>query len=233
MTDEINPTAKWQFDEDVTAVFDDMLARSIPQYEVMRQAVYDLACKYIRPHTTVISLGSSRGEDVARLIENNATHNEFVLTDVSEPMADCLRGRFPQEFVSVLEYDLRYNYPLTQYSVTLCILTLQFIPIEYRQKIMQQIYDHLLPGGALIIVEKVLGANAGVNETLVDLYYQMKSANGYTQEQIDRKRMALEGVLVPVTADWNVELMRMAGFKSIDCFWRWMNFAGWLAVKGE
>lgn len=63
------------------------------------------------------------------------------------------------------------------------------------------------------------------------LYYNLKASNGYTQEQIERKRLSLEGVLVPVTAKWNEELLRMAGFVHVDSFWRWMNFAGWVAVK--
>ncbi|MGH3921557.1 MAG: hypothetical protein ACRDS1_01640 [Pseudonocardiaceae bacterium] len=42
----------------------------------------------------------------------------------------------------------------------------------------------------------------------------------YTQEEIDRKRLSLEGVLVPVTAKWNVEMLRAAGFQQVDCFWR-------------
>ena len=34
------PTGRrWEFDTSVTAVFDDMLRRSIPQYEVMRHVV--------------------------------------------------------------------------------------------------------------------------------------------------------------------------------------------------
>jgi len=38
-------------------------------------------------------------------------------------------------------------------------------------------------------------------------------------------------VLVPVTAEWNEGLLRQTGFQQVDCFWRWMNFAGWVGVK--
>ena len=64
-----------------------------------------------------------------------------------------------------------------------------------------------------------------------DIYYDLKRANGYTEDQIQRKRLSLDGVLVPLTARWNEEMLRMVGFNEVDCFWRWMNFAGWVAIK--
>jgi tRNA (cmo5U34)-methyltransferase len=80
-------------------------------------------------------------------------------------------------------------------------------------------------------VEKVLGSSAPIDDLLVRRYYALKAAHGYTAEQIERKRLALEGVLVPVAARSNEDLMRDAGFDQIDCFWRWCNFAGWIALK--
>ena len=47
---------------------------------------------------------------------------------------------------------------------------------------------------------------------MVDLYYQLKAANGYSSDAIERKRLSMEGVLVPVTARWNEELLRTTGF---------------------
>ncbi|MFI5270216.1 MAG: hypothetical protein ACHQ7M_22785, partial [Chloroflexota bacterium] len=84
---------------------------------------------------------------------------------------------------------------------------------------------------AFILVEKLLMSTAGLQRVFTDRYYQMKRDNGYTQEEIDRKRLALEGVQVPVTASWNEQLLHDAGFRQAECFWRWFNFAGWIAVK--
>ena len=66
---------------------------------------------------------------------------------------------------------------------------------------------------------------------MVAKYYGIKAENAYTQEQIESKRKSLEGVLVPITADWNRNLLETAGFRQIDCFWRYLNFAGFIAVK--
>lgn len=233
--DQTQPGDKWTFDNDVTDAFDNMLARSIPMYEVMRQACYDLACKYAQRGTAIVDLGCSRGEAIAKLVDHFGVNNRFVGVEVSEPMLEAARQRFQglinAGVVDIRKMDLRADYPPVKASVTLCVLTLQFTPIEYRLRIMQDIYDHTIDGGALILVEKVIGGSARIDADMVNLYYKLKAQNGYSQEQIERKRLSLEGVLVPMTARWNEEMLRLVGFRQVDCFWRWMNFSGWVAIK--
>jgi tRNA (cmo5U34)-methyltransferase len=241
MRDEVAPNGRWEFDTDVTDVFDDMLERSIPQYDVMRDVVFQAASKFQQKGTDIVDLGCSRGGAIAPFVYKFGAYNRYFLCDVSEPMLEAARERFdgyikgpmPGTFgiMRVENLDLREAYPPVSASITLSVLTLQFTPIEYRQRIMRDVWKHTVSGGVFILVEKVLGATAEIDELMVGIYYDMKRQNGYTEDQIQRKRLSLEGVLVPVTAAWNEELLRMAGFRYIDCFWRWANFAGWLAVK--
>lgn len=229
------PGEKWEFDGAVTECFEDMLRRSIPQYDVMRTAVFDLACHYRQERTTIVDLGASRGDGLFALIDRFGAHNQWVAVEVSEPMLKVLQTRFrgwvDAGLMRVDNTDLRQAFPPVQASVILSVLTLQFTPIEYRQQIVKRAYSALLPGGALLLVEKIIGATAELDEVMVERYYDFKRESGYTEDEIQRKRMALEGVLVPLTAEWNDALLRRCGFQHVDCFWRWMNFAGWVAVK--
>lgn len=233
--DETIPEGKWEFDASVAVAFEDMLARSIPQYDVMRQACFDIGKRYQQRKTDIVDLGCSRGEALLTFVDQFGAQNRFVGIDVSEPMLEAARERYQglinAGVVSIRNFDLRNGYPDVFASVTLCVLTLQFTPIEHRLRILRDIYEHTAPGGALVFVEKVIGSCADIDSLMVDLYYDLKRTNGYTEEQIQRKRLSLEGALVPVTAKWNEELLHMTGFRQVDCFWRWMNFAGWVAVK--
>jgi len=232
--DGVMPEGKWTFDEDVTECFDDMLRRSIPQYDVMRRAVFDAGCRFIKDGCCIIDLGASRGEALAPFVEKFGEDNFYCAIEVSDPMVEVLTERFGNSpTVEIKKMDLREEYPQVATCLSMSILTLQFVPIEHRQKIVRNIYKNLVPGGAFIIVEKVLGDVAELDELMVDIYYQMKRENGYPQDAIDRKRLSLEGVLVPVTARWNEDLLQRAGFQEVDCFWRWMNFAAWIAVKTD
>lgn len=224
---------RWEFDAEVTRVFEDMLRRSIPQLDVMRGVIADLAIRYAVPSTSIVDLGASRGDAVAPLVDCRWLSNRFELVEVSKPMADVCRARFANDpRVCVHETDLRRGYPeIASASVTLCVLSLQFTPIQHRQRILRDVFRHTLPGGALILVEKVLGSDAEADEALVSLYHTLKERNGYTRDEIDRKAASLEGVLVPVTARWNEELLQRAGFNTVECVWRCLSFGAWLAVR--
>lgn len=233
--DRTMPVGKWTFDGDVTAAFDDMLARSIPQYEVMRDAVFSVGKRFVRHQTDIVDIGCSRGEALDPFVREFGAYNRYVGLDVSEPMLVAAREKFKgyiaSRIVDIRGFDLRTGYPHVKSSLTLSVLTLQFIPIEYRQRVVQDVYDSLTIDGAFVVVEKVLGETARLDKIFVDRYYELKAQNGYSQEAIERKRLSLEGVLVPVTASWNRELLRQAGFRSVDTFWAWMNFRGFVAVK--
>jgi tRNA (cmo5U34)-methyltransferase len=226
----------WAFDGEVTRVFDDMLARSIPGYLAMRRLVTEVGNRYVQRKTTVVDLGCSRGEALAPFVERHGAQCRFIGVEVSEPMLAAARERFQGYIncgiVDIRKMDLRREYPLSQASLTLSVLTLMFVPIEHRQRIARQAYENTAPGGALVLVEKILGCTAEMDALLVERYYAHKAERGYSQDDIERKRLSLEGVLVPVTARWNEELLRDAGFAQVECFWRHLNFAAWVAVRG-
>lgn len=232
-------SGEWTFDASVADAFDDMLERSIPQYAIMRELVFDVGVQFVKPHTEVLDLGCSRGEALVPFIKKFTAFNRdvrFVGIDVSEPMLDAARKQFasyPKTIVSIESFDLRTGFPPVNASLILSVLTLMFTPINYRTRIVEDVYKHLTPSGAFILVEKLVGQNSQSDNIIQSRYHRMKAENGYSREEIVRKQAALEGVQVPVTATWNEELLRNAGFRYIECFWRWMNFAAWVAIKGN
>ncbi len=234
MKDEVIAKDKWAFDQEVTNAFDNMLERSIPGYEDMRSLVTGLTIRFAQPNSAILDLGCSSGGSLLPIIEKLGVNNSYIGVEISEPMRKAAIERFvkfPDLNIEIRDTDLRLDFPREETSVTLSILTLQFIPIEYRQKILSLAFSKLKPGGVFIIVEKILGRDSILNDLFVELYYKSKGSNGYTEEQINTKRISLEGVLVPVTADWNEQLLLNAGFKHVECFWRSLNFAGWIGQK--
>lgn len=242
--DNVEPGDKWEFDSNVAECFENMLHRSIPQYNLMRDSIAGLS-KYILEHSnkhtvSILDIGCSDGLMIQSLKETLDKLSDIDIRytgcDVSEPMLTKAKHRFLDELIekkiTILNCDLRTGYPVGLFDIVTSCLTIQFTPIEYRQHIIQNIYDSLSSkNGTFIMVEKVLGSTDILNQAMVNNYYEMKKTNGYSEEQIERKRLSLEGVLVPVTNDMNINLLKSAGFKHVDVFWRWMNFTGYIAIK--
>jgi tRNA (cmo5U34)-methyltransferase len=228
---------KWAFDDEVTRVFSDMLERSIPQYHVMRETALEVALHYAQHNTDIVDLGCSRGESLAGLIDRRGADNSYIGVEVSPPMLTACRERFrnliDQHLVRIDDLDLRETYPRCAASVTQAVLTLIFVPINHRQRLLRDAFHHTVKGGAFILVEKVLGSTAELDALMVERYHALKHVHGYSWDDIERKRLALEGQQVPVTAEWNVDLLRQAGFRQVDAFWRWMNFCAWVAVRDD
>lgn len=222
---------KWEFNEEVTKVFDNMLSRSIPNYETMRELCFMVGRNFVTNNGLVSDIGCSNGLASEKFIQA-FPNARFVLSDVSEPMLKACQDKYKDnKNVSVIYHDLRNPLHTKGNDLIISSLTLQFTPIEYRWNILQSVFDSLKQGGALILVEKVLGNSARINDILVDEYYNIKRENGYTEELIQNKRKSLEGVLVPLTAEFNEHFLSMCGFREVDCFWRCLNFCAWVAIK--
>jgi tRNA (cmo5U34)-methyltransferase len=236
----------WQFNAAVASSFEDMLERSIPAYATMRDIVGQLGRRFARRGTHVVDLGSSRGEGISLLLDHFGGLLHYDCVEVSQPMRDAFAERYgtwlQNGVVELHDMDLRHRFPFrgiepgarpaAMASLVQAVLTLMFIPINYRQRLLRDCFEALLPGGALVLVEKVLGEGAELDQWMTASYHEMKRGHGYSQDEVTRKALALEGVQVPVTASWNVELLRRAGFTEVDCAWRHFNFGCWVALKG-
>ena len=111
-------------------------------------------------------------------------------------------------------------------SVVMLVLTLQFIRPLRREKLIADIFRGMRPNGCLIVVEKVLGEDSVFNRQFIKYYYDMKRRHGYSEMEISQKREALENVLIPYKLLENRELLLNSGFKAVDVFFKWYNFAG-------
>jgi len=224
------PAGKWEFDKSVTSVFDDMIARSIPDYSSMREIVESFAARYGADSGTLLDLGCSTGLSI-RAFLNRA--RRIVGVEISDSMLDVVREKFGSfGSVEIQALDLRSAFPdVRDVDVTLAVFTLQFIPVEHRRRVVRSVYDCLRPGGAFIIAEKVIGESAVAQDAFADIYHRFKVRQGYSREEVDRKALALEGRLVANTGAENVAMLHAAGFRDVECIWRWVNFAAWVAVK--
>lgn len=231
-----NKVGDFIFDKNVTGVFDEMLERSVPFYNEIQYMIVELCKFFAKPSTTVYDLGCSTGTTLTNVIKELRNKKVNVIgIDNSPHMLAVAKQRLKAQGLwasaSLRQADINQPFLMDKPSVVFLVLTLQFVrPLE-RDSLIRRIYQNLRKGGALIIVDKIIGNDSLTARLFIDLYHTFKERQGYSKLEISRKREALENVLIPYKLDENRMLLSRSGFSTVDTFFTWYNFAGIIGVK--
>lgn len=224
--------AEFAFDEQVAAVFPDMIRRSVPGYPAIVAMIGLLAEQHAQPDSRLYDLGCSLGAASAAMRARVKQPGcELVAVDNAAAMAErageALQAT-PGMPVTVRCADIR-DVPVENASVVVLNFTLQFVPPGDRLALLQRIRAGMRPDGVLVLSEKIAGCDPAQDRLLTDLHHAFKRANGYSDLEISQKRSALERVLVPETIAAHRQRLAQAGFSRSDLWFQCFNFVSLVA----
>lgn len=227
--------ADFSFDAKVAAVFEDMVRRSVPGYRTIIEAIGLLGREIIQPDSLCYDLGCSLGAASLAISHSRPQKDfEIIAVDNSWPMVNRCREEVRRSDVSVpihlLCTDIR-NIEIQNASLVVLNFTLQFVPVCDRLGLLKKIYDGLLPGGALVLSEKIALASPALQSLFDSLHHAFKKAQGYSELEIVQKRSALEKVLIPEPLKLHQERLLQAGFDNFEVWFQYFNFVSMVALK--
>ena len=226
---------RFSFDARVAKVFPDMIRRSVPGYSTVIAMTGVLAAQYAQPDSLCYDLGCSLGASTFSMQDRiHAQGCRIIAVDNSADMlAQCrinLQKGNAQTPVELVCDDL-LNVDIRNASVVVMNYTLQFIDKDRRESLLRSIYDNLLPGGILLLSEKIHFADEQMDRRMIEMHHEFKRANGYSELEISQKRTALENVLQPETLQQHEQRLQACGFRQIDVWFQCFNFISLIAYK--
>lgn len=225
----------FKFDQAVVDVFPDMIQRSVPGYQAIISAIGLLAGRFAQKNSVCYDLGCSLGAATFAMRDQiSAADCKIIAVDNSKAMIEQLETQLKQEGstirVDVLCADIR-DVVIENASVVILNFTLQFIPIKDRFIFLEKIYQGLLPGGILVLSEKLKFEDVRQQELQTDLHHVFKKSQGYSDLEISQKRSALENVLLAETFATHQQRLGNAGFSSVEIWFQYFNFSSMIALK--
>lgn len=227
----------FSFDQDVVRVFPDMIKRSVPGYATIVDMIGILSARYACDNTALYDLGCSLGAAsfaMARMVRKSgcevvAVDNSSAMIAQAKTLVSQLTSRdLP---VSFQLGDLRDWQALRPASLAVLNFTLQFVPLAERDALLEKVAKALVPGGILVLSEKICYDNPDEEALQQSLYYAFKRHNGYSEMEISQKRDALENVLVPETIHTHQQRLLSVGFKEVQLWFRCFNFCSMIAYR--
>ncbi len=231
----VGEVGAFKFDETVASVFPDMIQRSVPGYSAIISAIGLLAGRFAREHSVCYDLGCSLGAATLSMRHQIEVENCCIIAvDNSQAMVtrfqEVLQKDQAQLAVDVQCRDIR-EIDIENASVVVLNFTLQFIPLEDRFALLQKIYQGLLPGGILILSEKLKFDDDRQQDLQTQMHHAFKKAQGYSDLEVSQKRTALENVLIPETFVQHQNRLLQVGFSSAEVWFQYFNFASMIALK--
>lgn len=229
-----NP-GSFAFDAKVARVFDDMIRRSVPGYQESLKATVEMAVRFALPDHPILDLGCSTANALIAIAERLPSDEPALIgIDSSEAMLRKGREKLLQlgltTRVALHRADLA-DTDIVEHCVCILNYTLQFIPVLMRPILLARVFEAMAAGGLVILSEKSTPNRDEWNQTIEELYDQHKLEMGYEQVEIARKRSALKDILVPLTVDQNIGLLKAAGFRSPEILIKNLYFTTFIARK--
>ena len=207
--------------------FDEHINKSIISYNNLVDMIITVSGFFIQDNTTVYDLGCSTGKILRKIKKASHANNvSYIGIDNETAFSSYWEEKdieFKIEDVRKLKFD-------SDVSLAISTFTLQFLPTVDRVKLLKNIYDSLIPNGALILCEKTYSNDSMLQEVFTFANYDYKS-KFFRYDDIMFKEKELRASMNIRSWDAILQEIEGIGFKKYEVFWKAYNFVGVILVK--
>ncbi|MFO1106282.1 MAG: class I SAM-dependent methyltransferase [Amaricoccus sp.] len=202
-----------------------------PGHGGLLQMIGVLLGESVPPDGTVLVVGAGGGLET-RYLAGIEPGWRFVGVDPAPAMLDLARavvGPAAAARLTLIEGTVT-DAPPGPFDAATCLLVLGLVADDgSKLALLRETRLRLREGGAFILVDQCIDRSAPDVERRLTRYARYALRSGIDAETVAGARAAL-AALESVVPDWrNEELLREAGFRTIEVFYTGMAWRGWLA----
>ena len=215
--------------------FDSHIDQSVRGYSNLWNDVLKFSEYFVEDGTTIVDIGCSTGKLLKAMKKQNDKFAPKCVYKGIEIEEDFFSELIDEDNLKFWKGDVRSFEWVTgavNCSLVTSIFSLEFMPKTNRQQIIDRIYEALVKGGAFIFSEKIYSEHAQLQEMMQFCYYDYKR-QFYSAEELLDKEQNLRHMMKPLTYTELFEMVRNAGFETVQPFWQNFNFVGAIAIKSE
>ena len=211
----------WTFkDPSIAAGFDSHVREQLPWYDLATQAIVHIGRHYIPTGGVVYDIGASTG-NIGLGLKQILEERDATLTAIeeSEDMASHYKGGGELVIANAIDYEFK------NFDFAVCFLVLMFFPVSVRRSWISSLISKMNPGGAIVIVDKIVTPQGYAGTALRRLAMAWKVDTGTSATDIVRKELSLAGYQRPI----NPKIFDDLGIR----FFQIGEFSGWVIEKSE
>lgn len=220
MTDPVSSAhgpGAWTFKSDTVAKgFDAHVQQQLPWYGFVTDAIVQIGRHYIGHRGLVYDIGASTG-NVGRALEQVLLDRKAELVAIEESAAMVEQYRGPGVVVNQRAQDYQFE----SFDLAVSMLALMFNRPDEVSPLVAELVGKIRPGGALLMVERMLPPNGYLSIVSSRLTLEAKRKAGAEPDEILSKELSLAGVQRPIDR-------RLLEYHGAVEWFRYGDFAGWV-----
>ncbi len=224
------------FDDQKAEAYDRVIRQVVPGYDVLHEMIKVVLDHYVLgTESHLLSVGCGTGVELMTLGEEFPTW-QFTGVEPAGAMAAVAqanieinqmsdRAQVIEGYVEDLPGDVRFD------AATL-ILVMHFVPDDgSKEALLRSIADRLQPGAPLILADLHSEVEGARFKRFLDIWRDWQLHKGMPEHIVDRGFEHVVRDIQFVSEERILELLHLAGFKTVEPFYGAFLFGGWIAWK--
>jgi len=119
--------------------------------------------------------------------------------------------------------------PEGPFDAATCLLTLHFVALEARRRLLAEVRRRLKPGAPFVVAHLSFSQGEGERALWLSRYAAFAVASGMASEQMANASAAIDARLTILPPEEDEAILHEAGFSNISLFYAGFTFRGWVA----
>jgi tRNA (cmo5U34)-methyltransferase len=212
------------------ALYDANVHKTIPRYTVFHEETIALVSAAGSAPSQWLDTGCGTGRLIAEA-GNCFGRLHFVAADPAEAMLEIAKEKLSGldvEYVQAGSETLSYA---CQFDVVTAIMAHHYLDAPMRKLATGNCFAALKPGGLYVTFETIRPFSRRGTEIGLERWRRHQLASGKAPEEVE-KHISRYGIeLLPISIEEHLELLRNAGFSTVEILWASGLQAGFYAIK--
>lgn len=215
-------------DPEAVAAYAEGPPRLVPGWADMLRMAELLLAERVPEDGRVLVVGAGGGLELKRFAQAHA-HWRFVGVDPAGEMLKLARATLGP-LASRVEWVEGYvdAAPEGPFEAATCLLTMHFVPVAERRRMLDEIRRRLRPGAPFVAVHLSIPQGDGQRDVWLGRYAAFAASSGVEPEKARAAVDAIRTRLHIVSPGEDESLLREAGFREVSLFYAGFTFRGWV-----
>ena len=219
------------FDE-VSANYDQIFPRVIQRYREIHDVMHYFLSSLGRDFIDIVELGVGTGELTAEVLRRFPEAGVEAI-DLSAKMLEVAGEKLLpyKDRVSLIQSDFGTYEFMREYDLAISSMALHHLPDQDKVKLMKSIHRSLKEEGVFLFGDLIQSPSAYLDKKFFRIWKNSLRFAGLSRDEIEDRVKGHLNHDLPATLPELLQWMKEAGFRDVDCLWKYFNQAVIVGIK--